>query len=415
MATVDTIVGIDLGTTKIGAIIAELDDVGKVQVVGVGTTQSRGMRRGVVVNIDKTTTAIMEAVDQAEQMAGVKVKNVFVGIAGDHIRSINSRGVIAVSRGHRVGRSNVITDNDVERVIEAARAVALPMDRELLHVLPQEFTVDEETGVHEPVGLTGLRLEADVHIITGAVASAQNIVRCVRSAGLGLRGLVLEPLASSYSVLTDDEKELGVALVDLGGGTVDIAVFYEGSIRHTAVIGLGGTNVTLDVAKMLSIPIEKAEQLKIEYGGIYPSESPAEPIMVEGVGDRSERQLNPLELNGIIRARMEEIYEMVFRELRRVDCLQMLSAGIVITGGGSLLRDNRRLAQEIFQIPARTGIPQGLDGLADTVHNPAFATAVGLILYGIKHDDMISLNGDETAMFSRILKIFKGWFQSIVT
>ena len=414
MTVADRLVGIDLGTTKISVIIAEVDEEGEVQVVGVGETESRGMRRGVVVNIDKTTEAIGDAIDQAEQMAGIKVRDAFVGIAGDHIRSINSRGVIAVSRGHGVSRSNIITQNDVERVIEAARAVALPMDREVLHVLPQEFSVDDEAGIHEPVGMTGLRLEADVHIITGAIASAQNIYRCVKSAGIGLRGLVLEPLASSYAVLNDEEKELGVALLDLGGGTTDIAVFYDSSIRHTSVIGLGGVNVTRDIAMVLGIPIEQAEKLKIEKGGILQPFGDSTPLKVETALDGRVREINPAELNEIIKARMEEILEMVMRELKRVDCMGLLSSGIVITGGGSQLSGTTMLAEEIFRKPVRSGIPRGLNGLADAVNNPAHATGVGLILYGFKNRDEPGFNGDDTMVFKKILKLFKGWFDGLI-
>ena len=405
MAVTDTLVGIDLGTTKISTIIAEVSDDGDVQVVGVGVTPSRGMRRGVVVNIDKTTEAIALAIDQAEQMAGVKVSEVFVGIAGDHIRSINSRGVIAVSRGTNISHTNVITRNDVERVIDAARAVALPMDREVLHVLPQEFSVDDETGIREPVGMTGLRLEADVHIITGAIASAQNIYRCVRNAGVNLRGLVLEPLASSYAVLSDEEKDLGVALLDLGGGTTDIAVFYDGSIRHTSVIGFGGTNVTRDIATVLGVPIDQAEKIKIEHGGVIPPVGDKKPIIVESIGDRKEREIELAELNEIIRARMEEIFDMVLRELKRVDCLSLLGSGIVLTGGGSLLKNTVVLAEEILRKQVRSGVPRGLHGLAETVHNPAHATGVGLILYGMQNDGDLGFDGDETAVFGKILKL----------
>lgn len=415
MSVTDTLVGIDLGTTKIGVIIAEVDEDGDIQVVGVGKSASRGMRRGVVVNIDKATEAISEAVDLAEQMAGVKVRDVYVGIAGDHIRSINSRGVIAVQRGHTVGKSNVITQNDVDRVIEAARAVALPMDREVLHVLPQEFSVDDETGIREPVGMTGLRLEADVHIITGAIASAQNIYRCVRNSGVGLRGLVLEPLASSYSVLSEEEKELGVVLLDLGGGTTDIAVFYEGSIRHTSVIGLGGTNVTRDVALVLGIPIETAENLKIDRGSIFPPNPKAKSINVEAAGDRGPLEIDPAELNDIIRARMEEIFEMVLRDLKRSDCMGYLASGIVLTGGGSQLKGILSLAEEIFHKPVRSGNPRGLSGLAETVNNPAFATGVGLILYGLRNSEDKAYSGDETVVFGRILRQFKDWFQGLIS
>ena len=414
MAVTDTLVGIDLGTTKIGVIIAEVDDNGEVQVVGVGKTVSQGMRRGVVVNIDKTTQAIAAAIEQAEQMAGIQVRDVFVGIAGDHIRSINSRGIIAVARGNRVGRANIITQQDVERVLEAARAVALPMDREVLHVLPQEFSVDDERCIREPIGMTGLRLEADVHIITGAIASAQNIYRCVRKAGVELRELVLESLASSYAVLNEEEKDLGVALIDLGGGTTDIAVFYGGSIRHTSVIGLGGTNVTRDIALVLGIPTESAEKLKVERGDCYPPLSGAAPIEVEAVGDGRKRQVDPVELNGIIRARMEEIFEMALREFKRVDCLNMLASGVVLTGGGSLMRGSAMLAEEIFRKQVRMGVPHGLSGLAETVHNPSFATGVGLVLYGMRQGYDGIITGDDTAVFGGILKQMKSWFQGIL-
>jgi len=414
MAVADRLVGIDLGTTKISAIIAEVDEEGEIQVVGVGNTQSRGMRRGVVVNIDKATEAIGVAINQAEQMAGIQVKDVYVGIAGDHIRSINSRGVIAVSRGHTISRSNVITQNDVDRVLEAARAVALPMDREVLHVLPQEFTVDDEGGIREPIGMTGLRLEADVHIITGAIASAQNIYRCIRNVGVNLRGLVLEPLASSYAVLSEDEKELGVALIDLGGGTTDIAVFYDGSIRHTSVIGLGGINVTRDIAMVQGVPIEQAERLKVTRGGIYPPLGDTTPIPVEGPAEGKIHKVDPTELNAIIRARMEEIFDMVQRELKRVDCLGLLASGLVITGGGSQLEGTTMLVEETFRKSARIGIPKGLQGLAETVHNPAFATGVGLILYGLKNTDEVALTGDDTAIFGKILKLFRGWFDGLI-
>lgn len=410
MPAPETIVGVDLGTTKINVIIAEADGEGVVQVVGVGNTASQGMRRGVVVNIDKTTESIAAALEQAQQMAGVRVREVLVGIAGDHIRSINSRGVIAVSRSHGQMRTNVITPHDVERVLEAARAIALPMDREMLHVLPQEFSVDDERGIKDPVGMTGLRLEADVHIITGAIASAQNIYRCVRRTGVELRELVLESLASSYAVLTDEEKDLGVALIDLGGGTADIAVFSEGSIRHTSVIGLGGTNVTRDVAMVLGVPMETAEQLKVTYGGVLPPMPEAPPVEVTNAQGQ-KRAVDRAELNNIIRARMEEIFEMVLRELRRVDALNMIASGVVITGGGSQLAGCTVLAEEVFRKPVRQGIPKGLLGLADTVHNPAFATGVGLILYGLKHGYSGAITGDDTAVFGRILKQFRGWFQ----
>lgn len=384
MTISETVVGLDLGTTKVSVIIAEVGDDGEVQVVGVGTTPSHGMRRGVVVNIEKTTDAIRDAVDIAESMAGTKVREVYAGVAGDHIRSINSRGVIAVSRNQPSGYGNVISQYDKDRVIERAREVGLSSDREILHVLPQSYSVDNEIGLRDPVGITGLRLEADVHIITGAAATSQNIYHCVRGAGVNLKELVLEPLASSYSVLGEDEKDLGVALIDIGGGTTDLVVFNEGSIRHTAVIGLGGQNVTRDVAMVLGIPMDSAEKLKIEKGGVFPPLPDAQQITVPAVGEWKGRMVDPVELNAIIHDRMDEILCLAARELKRVELLDRLAAGVVLTGGASLLKGTRSKAEEVFYRPVRIGFPKGLNGLADTVQSPAHATGVGLILYALR-------------------------------
>ncbi len=415
MALPATIVGLDLGTTKISAIIAEVGDDAEVQVVGVGTIPSNGMRRGVVVNIDQTSEAIREAVDLAEQMAGVKVRDVYAGIAGDHIRSINSRGVIAVSRTQPAGRGNIISSSDVDRVIERAREVALPGDREILHVLPQGFTVDNESGIKDPVNITGMRLEADVHIITGQIASSENIYRCVRNAGIHLRELVLEPLASSYSVLSESEKDLGVCLIDIGGGTTDVLVFYEGSIRHTAVIGLGGQNVSRDVAMVLGAPMESAEKLKVEKGGAYPPLPDSPLIRVEPVGEWKGIEVDPIELNAIIHARMDEIFRLVARELKRVDLFDLLSAGVVITGGASLLKGSIRLAEEIFHRPVRIGYPRGLKGLADTIHSPAHATGVGLVLYALKNG---ALTQNDTrakkSAFAGVFSSVRGMFEGLI-
>jgi cell division protein FtsA len=415
MTVPETMVGLDLGTTKICAIIAEVNENDEVQVVGVGVTPSPGMRRGVVVNIEKTTEAIHEAVDLAEQMAGVKVRDVYAGIAGDHIRSINSRGVIAVSRTQSAGRNNIISGFDVERVIERAREVALPSDREILHVLPQGFTVDNETGIKDPVNITGLRLEADVHIITGQVASSENIYRCVRNAGINLKELVLEPLASSHAVLSEDEKDLGVCLIDIGGGTTDVVVFYEGSIRHTAVFGLGGQNVTRDVAMVLGIPMDSAEKLKIERGGIFAPLPDAPPINVEPVGEWKGLEVNPMDLNAIIHARMDEILRLVARELKRIELFDYLSAGVVITGGASLLKGTTRLAEEIFHRPVRIGYPKGLDGLADSIHSPMYATGVGLILYAL-HDRALAQTVVRTrkSAFSGVFSSLRGMFEGLI-
>ena len=414
MTVPETVVGLDLGTTKISAIIAEVGDDDEVQVVGVGVTPSNGMRRGVVVNIEKTSEAIREAVDLAEQMAGANVRNVFAGIGGDTIRSINSRGVIAVSRTQPAGRGNIISPYDVERVIERAREIALPSDRQILHVLPQGFTVDNETGIKDPVSITGMRLEADVHIITGQVASSENIYRCIKNAGANLRELVLQPLASSYAVLSDSEKDLGVCLIDIGGGTTDIIVFYEGAIRHTAVIGLGGQNVTRDVAMVLGIPMDSAEKLKVERGGLFSPLPDTPPIKVEPVGEWKGREVDAVELNAIIQARMDEVFRLVARELKRVELFDSIPAGIVLTGGASLLKGSTRLAEDIFRRPVRIGYPRGLNGLADTVHSPAYATGVGLILYALRNGSSMPAEKRPKGAFTGVFSSIRGMFEGLI-
>lgn len=385
----EPIVAIDLGTTKINVIIAEVDSNGNLQVVGVGNTPAKGMRRGMLVNMGWASGSIRNAVDQAEQMAGITVRSAYVGIAGDHIRSINNRAIIAVSRGDDDERSSTITQNDIKRVLNRAKRLEIPTEREILHVVPQFYVVDDEVGIkEEPVGLNGFKLEANVHIITNAVSSAQNIVNCVNRAGIEVCNLVLEPYASSYAVLNSSEKELGVALIDLGGGTSDIAVFYEGSLRHTSSIGLGGTNVTHDIASILNISMETAEMLKIKHGGLYPPIPDTPTIMVPTAGESREIEVDLAQLNEIIRARMEELMEFVQWDLKRSGFYDSLASGLVITGGGSLLRDTELLAEEVFGKDARIGEPRGLDGLVTTVHNPAFATGVGLVLYGFQHEEV---------------------------
>lgn len=405
----DIIVGLDIGTTKIACIIGELDVNRELKLIGVGVSPSNGLRKGVVVNIDKTVQSISQAVEEAELMAGVDVEEVYVGIAGDHIRSINSKGVIAVSRA-----GNEITHADVERVIDAAKAVAIPMDREILHVIPQEFIVDEQTGIHEPVGMSGVRLEAEVHIVTGAVTSAQNIYKSVEKAGLKVRDIVLQPLASSYSVLDDDEKELGVALVDMGGGTSDLAIFYDDGIRHTGVISLGGRNVTSDVAIGIRTPLEKAEEIKRNYGSTLASKARAdEYIPVPGVGGRESREISKSVLASIIEPRMEEIYCLVLREIKRTGYSGMLGAGIVITGGCALMPGAAELAEQVFQMPVRVGIPTGFGGLAETAKSPVHATGVGLVHYGARHGGeskgIGAFGGDDH--FSKIFGKMKEWIK----
>ena len=401
----DRIVGLDIGTTKICAIVAEVEEEG-LKITGVGNSPSDGLKRGVVVNVDKTVRSIQQAIDKAERMSDTRITAVYAGIAGDHIRSFNSRGVIAVS-----GPDNEVNSHDVARVIEAAKAISIPMDREIVHVLPQDYSVDDQPGIKDPIGMAGVRLEADVHIVTGAVTSAQNICKSIRRAGVEVVDLVLEPIASSYSVLTDDEQEMGVVLVDIGGGTSDIAVFYDGSIRHTAVVGLGGENVTRDVAVGLRTPFKHAEEIKRTYGCAMTSlVSKEEVIEVPGVAGRPPDRVERAELASIIEARMEEIFVLVNSEIRRTDYFDLLAAGIVVTGGGAMVEGCVDLAEEVFGMPARLGTPRGVTGLVDAVTQPIYATGVGLVQFGLEHQhregQFASANGD---MFNSILGRMKGW------
>ncbi len=409
----NVIVGLDIGTTKICCIIAEVDDDGNVKVVGVGKSPSEGLRKGVVINLEQTVHSIHRAVKEAERMAGIPVRAVFAGIAGDHIRSINSRGVIAVSRADKE-----ITKADVDRVIEAAKAIAIPIDREIIHVLPQEFIVDDQVGIMEPIGMSGVRLEAEVHIVTAAVTSAQNIYKSIIRAGLEVRDIVLEPLASSYAVLAPDEKELGVALIDIGGGTSDIAIFFEGSIRHTAVIGLGGNNVTNDIAIGLRCPVNKADEIKRTYGCALASQVPPnEVVRVPGIGGRDEREISRHALASIIEPRMEEIFQLAYREIKKTDYADMLAAGLVITGGAAALDCLPQLGEQVFGMPVKVGYPNiKMSGLTEMIREPMFATSVGLVLYGLEHHgDTKSIKataGDAMgeSVFDQILARMKNWF-----
>ncbi|HHS13111.1 MAG TPA: cell division protein FtsA [bacterium] len=398
------VTGLDIGTSKIGVVIGEVGERG-IQVLGVGTSRSEGLRQGVVINLDLAVRSIAKAIQEAQLTAGVEVDEVIVGIAGDHIRSVNSRGVVAVSRG-----GHEIMQSDVDRVIDAAKAIALPIDRELLHVLPQEYIVDNQGGIKNPLGISGVRLEAEVHIVTGAITSAQNIIRSVRRAGLKVAGLVLEPLASSYAVLDENEKQLGVALIDLGGGTTDIALFCDGAIRHTAVIGLGGQNVTNDIALGLRTPLDQAEEIKKKHGCAHQSMvSEREVFTVPGLGGRVSREVSRSVLNSIIQPRMEEIFGLAAKEIKRSEHGDLLGAGVVITGGGSLLEGTEMLAEEIFGLSAKLGVPRGFIGLVDTVETPVFATGVGLVLYGLDHEEMISgINTSEAGLFGRIYQWMRG-------
>jgi len=401
------VVGLDIGTTKICAIIAEGRDGGPPDVIGLGISPSRGLRKGVVVNIDVTVESIKRAIEEAELMAGVEVDSVFVGIAGGHIKGFNSRGVIAIS-----GKNKEVTQADIDRVIDAAKAIALPVDREVIHVLPQEFIIDDQGGIKEPLGMSGVRLEAEVHIVTGAVTSAQNLIKCVNRAGLEVQDIVLQQLASSEATLTPDERELGVVLVDIGGGTTDIAVFVEGSIWHTAVLSLGGDHLTNDIAIGLRTPTAEAEEIKKKFGCALASLVKGdETIEVPSVGGRKPRVLSRQMLCEIIQPRMEEIFSLVDREVKRAGYDEAVAAGVVVTGGTSIMEGVPELAEQIFDLPARRGDPTGVGGLVDVISSPIYATGVGLILYGVEHRREHRFGkASDRRIFEKVIKRMKEWF-----
>jgi len=383
MNTDEIIVGLDIGTTKIAAVAGKVDEYGNVNIVGVGHAPSDGLRRGVVINIDETVRSIKRAVEQAELMCGYKITKVYAGIAGDHIRSINSKGVIAVS-----GRDKIIDEDDVERVINAAKAIALPMDREILHVLPQEYVVDDQDGIKNPVHMAGTRLEAEVHIVTAAAASAHNIANCIREAGYGVADIVLEPYASSLSVLDPDERELGVCIIDIGGGTTDIAMFFDGSIRHTAVLGIGGNHVTSDLSQGLRTVHEQAEELKKKYGVAMQSLLEKEELVrVPGVGGRAPREISRSVLSAIIQPRMTELFQIAQSKMKESNVYDSMGAGVVLTGGASLLNGITELAEKVMGMPVRIGLPKAGGGLVETIQSPVYATGVGLIYYALKDTD----------------------------
>jgi len=411
----EVICGVDIGTTKICVLIAEVGETDqRTKIIGVGQYPSRGLRKGVVVNLERTITSIDKALAEAEMMAGVEVREVYVGIAGDHIRSINSTGVVAISRAgkKRVDESNQITEHDIQRVLDWAKGVSLPMDREILHILPQEFIVDDQAGIKDPIGMSGQRLEAHVHIVTGAITSAKNIVNCIKGAGLTVRDLVLEPLASANAVLDEDEKDLGVALVDIGGGTTDVAVFFEGGVQHTGVIGLGGENVTKDIAHMLRTPVQQAEKIKIERGCAKTSLMNNDTIIkVPGIGGRGSREISRSVLDDYIQPRMEEILMMAQHEVKKAECWPHLTAGVVLTGGGALLRGTAELAEEIFETPVKLGRTSITGKLLDESQNPIFATGIGLVKYGMEHHrSPYSFRGDDSKLYNRIFERMREWF-----
>jgi cell division protein FtsA len=397
-------VGLDIGTTKICAIVGEIKDGGRIDIIGIGSHASRGLRKGVVVNIESTVESIKKAVEEAELMAGVDIKAVYAGIAGGHIKGFNSRGVIAV-------KDKEISKSDMDRVIDAARAVAIPLDREVLHILPQEFIIDNQDGIKEPLGMSGVRLEAEVHIVTGAVTSVQNIIKSCHRADLEVLDIVLEPLASGEAVLTQEEKDLGVAVVDVGGGTTDIAIFLDGSIRHTAVLAIGGNHLTNDIAVGLRTPSMEAEKIKKKYGCALTSlVMDDETIEVPSMGGRAPRVLSRQVLSEIIQPRAEEIFELVNREIRKTSYEEMIASGIVLTGGTAIMEGIPEVAEDILELPVRRGKPINIGGLVDIVNSPLYATGVGLVLYGAKGEGAGgTLKFTDENLFGRVLSRMKEW------
>ncbi|MCF8185975.1 MAG: cell division protein FtsA [Sulfuritalea sp.] len=399
------IVGLDIGTSKIVAIVAELQPEGTVKVIGLGQHISRGLKKGVVINIESTMQSIQRALEEAELMADCKINNVYTGIAGSHIKSLNSHGMVKIKDAE-------VSQMDVDRVIETARAIALPADQQILHILTQEFIIDGQEDVREPLGMSGMKLEVKVHIVTGAVAAAQNIVKCIKRCGIEVSDLILQPLASSLAVLTEDEKELGVCLVDIGGGTTDIAVFKQGAIRHTAVVAIAGDQMTNDIAVAFRTPTQSAEDIKVKYGcALRQLADSREVVEVPGVDGREPRQLSVQTLAEVLEPRVVELYEMVLNELRRSGMEEMIASGIVITGGSAMMRGMVELGEEIFHMPVRMGLPRYVGGLSEVVSNPRYATGVGLVLMGKQQLERHLTGQMESSSFGRIMDKMKSWFQ----
>ena len=400
------IVGLDIGTSKVVAIVGEINESNQIEVVGIGMHPSRGLKKGVVVNIESTVHSIQKAIEEAELMAGCDIHSVYAGIAGSHIRSLNSHGIVAI-------QDKEVSLNDVDRVIDAARAVAIPADQRILHILPQEFLIDSQEGILDPIGMSGIRMEAKVHMVTGAESAAQNITKCIQKCGLEVDDIVLEQLASSYAVLTEDEKELGSCLVDIGGGTTDIAVFQGGALQHTAVIPIAGDQVTNDIAVSMRTPTQYAEDIKIKYAcALSQLANPDETIEVPSVGDRPPRRLARQTLAEIVEPRFEELFSLIRNELRRSGFEESIPAGIVITGGSAKMEGAVELAEEVFHIPVRLGSPQNVEGLSDVVRNPIHATGVGLLLFG--RDSVVRRSYSKTSIKNNVtdkLDQIKGWFQ----
>ncbi len=403
----ELIVGLDIGTTKICAIVGEVGAEGQIDVIGIGSHPSKGLRRGAVVNIEATVDSIRAAIEEAELMAGCEITTVYTGIANGHIKGFNSQGIVAV-------KDKEVKKADVDRVIDAAKAVAIPLDREVIHVLPQEFIIDDQGGIKEPLGMSGVRLEAKVHIVTGACSSAQNIIKCANKTGLNVADIVLQPLASAEAVLTDEEKELGVALIDIGGGTTDLALFSSGSVVHTAVIALGGNSLTSDIAIGLRTPAHEAERIKQRHGCCLTSMvDKDETIEVPSVGGRAPRVLSRQILCEILEPRVEEILQLVGREIERCGYQDLLAGGVVITGGATLLAGVGELAEEVLGLPVRRGAPRAIGGLVDVVKSPMYATGVGLVQYGSKHQGLRRFRARDENVYHKVRSRMREWLGEI--
>lgn len=403
----NVVVGLDIGTTKIAAIVGEVTPEG-IDIIGIGTAPSKGLRKGVVINIESTVASIKRAIEEAELMAGCEIGSVFAGIAGGHIRGFNSHGIVAV-------KDREVNEADIERVIDAAKAVAIPVDREVIHIIPQEFVIDDQDGIKEPLGMSGVRLEAKIHIVTGAVTSAQNIVKCAQKCALNVSDIVLEQLASSLAVLSEDEKELGVALVDIGGGTTDIAIFHGGAIQHTAVIAIGGQHLTNDIAVGLRTPQDEAETIKRRFGCASSKMIGKDDIIeVPSIGNRKTRVLSRQILGDILEPRVEEIFELVHREIERMKLTELLASGVVLTGGTTLLPGMVEVAEEVIGLPVRLGVPQGVGGLVDVVRSPMYATGVGLVMYGAQQADQRYFRARDENIYSKVKKRMGAWLQDVL-
>ena len=400
------IVGLDIGTNKVAAIVGEVSERGELEIIGIGTHLSKGLKKGVVIDIESTVYSIQKAIEEAELMAGCEITSVYAGIAGSHISSLNSHGIVAI-------KDREVFHQDIERVIDAAQAMAIPADQKILHVLPQEYLVDDQEGIKEPLGMSGVRLEAKVHMVTGAVNAAQNIEKCVERCGLTVNEVILEQLASSYSVLTNDERDLGVCLIDIGGGTTDIAVFTGGAIRHTAVIPIAGDQVTNDIAMALRTPTQSAEELKIKYAcALTQLAKPEETIKIPGAGDKLSRDLSRQALAEVVEPRYEELFALVQAELRKSGYEELVASGIVLTGGASKIEGAIELAEEIFHMPVSIGMPKHLAGLKDIVRNPVYATGVGLLHYGfeLEKENHFFQSSNKNGWTNRISDWFKNNF-----